>query len=75
MCPIALAYNYSVNGSTLQMYSNANVYGGDVLHGPYMVSKEPVYVAAGSDLSFEWRAQGGERRLRCLCLCSEHGYW
>ena len=41
------------------MYSNANVYGGDVLHGPYMVSKEPVYVAAGSDLSFEWRAQGG----------------
>ncbi len=73
--PNSASYNYSVNGSTLQMYSNATVYGGDVLHGPYVVSKEPVYVAAGSDLSFEWRAQGGERRLRCLCLCSEHGYW
>ena len=41
------------------MYSSTRVYGGDVLHGPYVVSKEPVYVAAGSDLSFEWRAQGG----------------
>ena len=33
--------------------------GGDVVHGPYVVSKEPVYVAAGSDLTFNWRAQGG----------------
>ncbi len=57
--PNSASYNYSVNGSTLQMYSSTRVYGGDVLHGPYVVSKEPVYVAAGSDLSFEWRAQGG----------------
>jgi len=57
--PNSASYNYSVNGSTLQMYSSTSVYGGDVLHGPYVVSKEPVYVAAGSDLSFEWRAQGG----------------
>ena len=57
--PRSASYNYSVNGSTLRMYSNARVYGGDVLHGPYVVSKEPVYVAAGSDLSFDWRAQGG----------------
>ncbi|MDB2594593.1 hypothetical protein N9X86_04435 [Porticoccaceae bacterium] len=56
--PNSASYNYSVNGSTLQMYSSTRVYGGDVLHGPYVVSKEPVYVAAGSDLSFEWRAQG-----------------
>jgi flagellin-like hook-associated protein FlgL len=42
------------------MYSNmTTASGGDVVHGPYVVSKEPVYVAAGSDLSFEWRAQGG----------------
>lgn len=57
--PNSASYNYSVNGSTLQMYSSTRVYGGDVLHGPYVVSKEPVYVAAGSDLSFDWRAQGG----------------
>lgn len=57
--PNSASYNYSVNGSTLQMYSSTSVYGGDVLHGPYVVSKEPVYVAAGSDLSFDWRAQGG----------------
>ena len=58
--PRSASYNYSVDGSSLRMYSNMTTeLGGDVVHGPYMVSKEPVYVAAGSDLSFEWRAQGG----------------
>ena len=58
--PRSASYNYSVDGSSLRMYSNmTTALGGDVVHGPYMVSKEPVYVAAGSDLSFEWRAQGG----------------
>jgi flagellin-like hook-associated protein FlgL len=58
--PRSASYNYSVDGSSLRMYSNmTTASGGDVVHGPYVVSKEPVYVAAGSDLSFEWRAQGG----------------
>lgn len=58
--PRRASYNYSVDGSSLRMYSNmTTASGGDVVHGPYVVSKEPVYVAAGSDLSFEWRAQGG----------------
>ena len=59
--PLSANYNYSVDGSSLRLYSNmmTTALGGDVVHGPYVVSKEPVYVAAGSDLSFDWRAQGG----------------
>ena len=54
------SYNYSVDGNSLRLYSNmTTASGGDVVHGPYVVSKEPVYVAAGSDLTFNWRAQGG----------------
>jgi flagellin-like hook-associated protein FlgL len=54
------SYNYSADGNSLRLYSNmTTASGGDVVHGPYVVSKEPVYVAAGSDLTFNWRAQGG----------------
>ena len=33
--------------------------GGDVVHGPYVVSKDSVFISAGSTVSFDWRAQGG----------------
>ena len=58
--PSSPSYNYTANGSTLRLYSSMRTaVGGDVVHGPYVVSKQPVYVPQGSNLSFDWRAQGG----------------
>jgi flagellin-like hook-associated protein FlgL len=33
-------------------------HGGDVVHGPYLISKDPVYFAPGAKISFDWRARG-----------------
>ena len=58
--PSSANYNYTADGSTLRLYSTmTTAAGGDVVHGPYVVSKEPVYVTQGSNMSFEWRAKGG----------------
>ena len=58
--PSSSNFNYTANGNTLRLYSSmTTASGGDVVHGPYVVSKEPVYVTQGSAMSFDWRAQGG----------------
>lgn len=33
--------------------------GGDVVHGPYLISKDPVQIKAGASISFDWRAVAG----------------
>lgn len=33
--------------------------GGDIVHGPYIVSNEAVYIESGRSVNFDWRAQGG----------------
>ena len=33
--------------------------GGDIVHGPYVVSNQSTFIEAGRSVSFKWRAQGG----------------
>ena len=57
--PNNASYTYSLS-SGLQLISNmSSASGGDIVHGPYTVSQESVYLSAGSTVSFDWRAQGG----------------
>ncbi len=57
--PNNASYTYSLS-SGLQLISNmSTASGGDIVHGPYTVSQESVYLSAGSTVSFDWRAQGG----------------
>ena len=34
-------------------------YGGNSIHGPYVVSRDPVEILAGDKVTFDWRAVGG----------------
>jgi flagellin len=58
--PASATYNYSLSGNLAQLTSNmTTANGGDVVHGPYLISKDPVQISAGASISFDWRAQGG----------------
>jgi flagellin len=58
--PASVSYNYSLSGNLARLTSNmTTAHGGDVVHGPYLISKDPVQISAGASISFDWRAQGG----------------
>ena len=51
-------FSYSIAGDGLQLISdNLRVNGGDVIHGPYLISKNPVALESGDKLSFRWRGE------------------
>ena len=51
-------FSYSIAGDGLQLTSdNLRVNGGDVIHGPYLISKAPVTLESGDKLSFRWRGE------------------
>jgi flagellin len=52
---------YSASGEyDLRLYSTMTTQaGGDVVHGPYLISKDPVQINAGASISFDWRAVAG----------------
>ena len=51
-------FSYSIAGDGLQLISdNLRVNGGDVIHGPYLISKAPVALESGDRLSFKWRGE------------------
>lgn len=55
--------NYSVDGdhSHLRLFSeNFTVTGGDVTHGPYVISDNAVTLSAGDKVTFNWRAANGD---------------
>lgn len=57
--PASVTYSYNLTGNLAQLTSNmTTANGGDVVHGPYLISKDPVYFAPGAKISFDWRAQG-----------------
>jgi len=57
--PSGANYGYSVLGE-LRLYSTmTTAKGGDVVHGPYVISNEVVRLEAGDSISFKWRAEGG----------------
>ena len=49
---------YSIAGDGLQLISdNLRVNGGDVIHGPYLVSQNPVALSSGDTISFTWKGE------------------
>ena len=50
----------AVLGKSAELNSNVStLVGGDVVHGPYMISNSTVDLQAGDSVSFKWQAQGG----------------
>ena len=59
--PNLATYNYSLSAGELRLFSESMTtsVGGDVVHGPYVVSNNSVVLESGDSVSFNWRAQGG----------------
>ena len=52
------SFSYSIDGDGLQLITdNLRVNGGDVIHGPYLISQNPVTLNTGDQLSFSWRGE------------------
>ena len=52
------SFSYSIAGDGLQLISdNLRVNGGDVIHGPYLISKNPVTLNSGDTISFSWKGE------------------
>ena len=52
------SFSYSIAGDGLQLISdNLRVNGGDVIHGPYLISKNPVALNSGDTISFSWKGE------------------
>ena len=58
--PISASYDSTIeNGSLRLLSSMTTAIGGDVVHGPYIVSDDPIYLSAEASVSFDWQAKGG----------------
>ena len=52
------SFSYSIAGDGLQLISdNLRVNGGDVIHGPYLISQSPAALNTGDKISFSWRGE------------------
>ena len=52
------SFSYSIAGDGLQLITdNLLVNGGDVIHGPYLISQNPVRLNAGDQVSFSWKGE------------------
>jgi len=53
-------FNYGFNDGSMRLYSQSlTVNGGDVTHGPYIVSDSSVALSVGDKVSFNWKAANG----------------
>ena len=58
--PTSANYTYSLAGQEARLVSTMQTAsGGDVVHGPVLVSDSSVYMDSNSSISFKWRAAGG----------------
>ncbi|MBS7805921.1 hypothetical protein KIH24_15210 [Rhizobiales bacterium TNE-4] len=58
--PLSANYTYSLASQDARLVSNmTTAAGGDVVHGPVLVSDSSVYMDSNSSVSFKWRAVGG----------------
>lgn len=58
--PSASTYSYAFESGALRLFSNmTTAAGGDVVHGPYVVSDSTVTLSNGDSVSFDWKAEGG----------------
>lgn len=52
--------NFQITGGMARLWSSMTVNdGGDVFHGPYLISDNTVSLNTGDDVEFDFRAQGG----------------
>ncbi|MEK9710205.1 MAG: hypothetical protein VW456_08175, partial [Alphaproteobacteria bacterium] len=52
------SFSYSIAGDGLQLISDdLRVNGGDVIHGPYLISKNSVALNSGDTISFSWKGE------------------
>ncbi len=52
------SFSYSVASDGLQLISNnLTVNGGNVVHGPYLISQNPVELNVGDKISFSWKGE------------------
>ena len=55
------SFSYSLTGDGLQLISdNLRVNGGDVVHGPYVISQNPVALNSGDRISFNWKGEASD---------------
>lgn len=54
-------YPVGDSGTSLKLFNSLSLgtYDGQVIHGPYVVSRDPVEILANDKVSFDWRAVGG----------------
>ena len=58
--PQSSNFNSELVSDSLRLYSDMTTSaGGDIVHGPYIVSNDSTYIESGRSVSFDWRAQGG----------------
>ncbi|MGD9623742.1 MAG: DUF4347 domain-containing protein [Arcobacter sp.] len=59
--PSGAVYSYAFEDGGLRLYSSGmtTAAGGDIVHGPYVVSDSTVTLSSGDSVSFDWKAQGG----------------
>ncbi|RXJ84604.1 DUF4347 domain-containing protein [Arcobacter cloacae] len=59
--PSGAVYSYAFEDGALRLYSSGmtTAAGGDIVHGPYVVSDSTVTLSSGDSVSFDWKAQGG----------------
>lgn len=60
--PSGPVYSYAFEDGGLRLYSSdmTTAAGGDIVHGPYVVSDSTVTLSSGDSVSFDWKAQGGD---------------
>ncbi|TLS96139.1 DUF4347 domain-containing protein [Aliarcobacter cibarius] len=60
--PSGPVYSYAFEDGGLRLYSSGmtTAAGGDIVHGPYVVSDSTVTLSSGDSVSFDWKAQGGD---------------
>ena len=59
--PSIAQYDYDLSQGSMHLFSQnmTTTNRGDIVHGPYVISDKPVYIKAGSKVSFDWDAKGG----------------
>ena len=69
-------FSYSIVGDGLQLISdNLQVNGGDVIHGPYLISQNPVALNSGDTLSFSWKGEVTDNAYDVYAYFAKCCYW
>ncbi len=58
--PASASYSWALESQSLRLFSSMTTdQGGDVVHGPYVISDDAVSLDAGDRVLFDWRARNG----------------